>query len=461
MKVQASRFNFFIEDEGIKYLYNALTGNIIQILPEYEEIVKKLCTDRKNQIEPRNLSPDTQAMVGPLLERGFLVSEELNEIDLLKIRYRKSFAEKTFSLVIEPTLACNFKCVYCFEEEPLPHSMSNKEEEALIKFVERMFQQEIFHGLKVSWFGGEPLLSVPVIDRLSNAFKKIVEDFKIDSEISDGITYSAGLVTNGSLLTPEIFPKLLEWNIKNVQITIDGPPEIHNKNRPYKNGRGSFDTVFSNFLSFIKWKKENLHNIGITLRVNFYLEDRDKVATLLGDVPEMFRGDISVYFKHIFPKSSEWKANRRHSTCQSYDEISKSEVYLSKLALEMGYNVKRFSRFGVGYYCPSSTLYHFEIDPHLNVYKCNVAIGNRAPAGKINLDGSLSTDIIELSKWLSIDPFEDEVCRNCKFLPLCMGGCPHSRIIGGRGCLSDTRAFNEAIKLVIKSEKIKQGGQND
>jgi len=68
---------------------------------------------------------------------------------------------------------------------------------------------------------------------------------------------------------------------------------------------------------------------------------------------------------------------------------------------------------------------------------------------------------MELSKWLSIDPFEDEVCRNCKFLPLCMGGCPHSRIIGGRGCLSDTRAFNEAIKLVIKSEKIKQGGQND
>jgi len=149
-----------------------------------------------------------------LLQRGFLVSKELNEIDLLKIRYRKNFAERTFSLLIEPTLACNFKCVYCFEEEPLPHSMSNKEEEALIKFVERMFRQEIFHGLRVSWFGGEPLLSVPVIDRLSNAFKKIVEDFKINSEISEGITYSAGLVTNGSLLTPEIFPKLLNISIE-------------------------------------------------------------------------------------------------------------------------------------------------------------------------------------------------------------------------------------------------------
>jgi len=70
MKVQASRFNFLIEDEGIKYLYNALTGNIIQILPEYEEIVKKLCTDRKNQIEPQTLPPNTRSVVNSLLLQG-------------------------------------------------------------------------------------------------------------------------------------------------------------------------------------------------------------------------------------------------------------------------------------------------------------------------------------------------------------------------------------------------------
>ncbi len=48
MKIKSSLYNFLVDK---RYLYNALTGNVVQILPEYEEIVKKLCIDRKNPIE--------------------------------------------------------------------------------------------------------------------------------------------------------------------------------------------------------------------------------------------------------------------------------------------------------------------------------------------------------------------------------------------------------------------------
>ncbi len=39
-----------------------------------------------------------------------------------------------------------------------------------------------------------------------------------------------------------------------------------------------------------------------------------------------------------------------------------------------------------------------------------------------------------ISEYMLYDPTEDEECGRCKFMPICMGGCPHSRIENNQLC---------------------------
>lgn len=70
-------------------------------------------------------------------------------------------------------------------------------------------------------------------------------------------------------------------------------------------------------------------------------------------------------------------------------------------------------------------------DPEGYAYKCWEVIGNKEYAiGKINNEGRLM-DINEkiLNRQLfGADTLEDVVCSQCKYLPICNGGCPLQRI---------------------------------
>ncbi len=61
-----------------------------------------------------------------------------------------------------------------------------------------------------------------------------------DQLLEKGLSVESSLITNGTLLTEGIFNELMRYNLQSIQVTIDGPPEIHNKRRPMKGGGPSF-----------------------------------------------------------------------------------------------------------------------------------------------------------------------------------------------------------------------------
>lgn len=70
-------------------------------------------------------------------------------------------------------------------------------------------------------------------------------------------------------------------------------------------------------------------------------------------------------------------------------------------------------------------------DPEGYAYKCWEVIGNKEYAvGKLNSDGELQiiNDIMLNRQMYGADPLEDKICSNCKYLPICHGGCPVQRI---------------------------------
>ena len=99
-------------------------------------------------------------------------------------------------------------------------------------------------NIHISWYGGEPLLAKDAVWDLSKQFLKSCETF--------GAYYSATIITNGYLIDDETVENFLKYKIVKVQITIDGPPDIHNKRRKLKNdSKPTFDVILKNVKKFL------------------------------------------------------------------------------------------------------------------------------------------------------------------------------------------------------------------
>lgn len=81
-----------------------------------------------------------------------------DEISLLRYRnHQHIYADRDYSLFLNPTLECNFSCWYCYETHEKGY-MSEKMIEKIKKHIIYMIEKIHINSLTLSWFGGEPLL---------------------------------------------------------------------------------------------------------------------------------------------------------------------------------------------------------------------------------------------------------------------------------------------------------------
>lgn len=161
-----------------------------------------------------------------------------------KIPKHKSFIETGIlnkcTLIVSSS--CNLSCAYCYANKGKYDGLSgaNMSPSEIVFFFNKLFDNGIRQIDEVMFFGGEPLLNVQAIISTCELFKHQYEDKKI-SRIPN---YS--IITNLTLCSEAALKVIQENNIR-VTASIDGPKKIHDMQRCYSNGGGSFDDVFRNF----------------------------------------------------------------------------------------------------------------------------------------------------------------------------------------------------------------------
>jgi len=88
------------------------------------------------------------------------------------------------------------------------------------------------------WHGGEPLLMG------IQFYEKVVELQKRYKR--EGQTIENDLQTNGTLISQE-WVDFFKANDFHVGVSLDGPPEVHNANRVFRSGQGSFEQVMRGY----------------------------------------------------------------------------------------------------------------------------------------------------------------------------------------------------------------------
>jgi uncharacterized protein len=135
---------------------------------------------------------------------------------------------------------CNMHCIYCYGVGGEYAQRGRMSEEMAFRAVDWLIANSgSAERVNICFFGGEPLLNFSVMKQtVSYAREKAAEQSK---KITFWIT------TNGSLLSEEILSFLKEEDISPM-ISFDGLPEYQNRQRPFKDGRGSYDTIYANLL---------------------------------------------------------------------------------------------------------------------------------------------------------------------------------------------------------------------
>lgn len=251
------------------------------------------------------------------------------------------------------------------------------------------------------------------------------------------------LVTNGSLLTEEIVSGLLNYNCKFVQITLDGPEYIHNCRRVAKDGSGTFQKV----LHGITIMEEFCSQIHTYIRINVDKNNVDSIPMLLDTLKDLGISHSQVDFGITRDSTS---------ACSSYKSNCLPEEYLPDILNELWKysEANMFSKYPQPMrkwtYCGLFDEYSFTFSPLGELYKCWEMVGdNKHKMGYIKDDGTLTDVTFAYYDWLSIDPLKEPDCSDCKYLPICGGGC---RMLSYRQTGTYHAAGCEKVKGVIEKQ---------
>lgn len=270
--------------------------------------------------------------------------------------------------------------------------------EEVAERIERFIMNNIkkLNLLHITWFGGEPLLSLKWVERLNSRFANLCQE--------NGIEFKSHLVTNGFLLSPQIAQRLKKSFVQTVQITLDGPKEIHDKRRFLKNGKGTFDKIMENVCSSIKIFGK--FNFGI--RINIDHSNLEKTKYLLDLMEEKgLKDEILVDFGQLefFTTDASWGSEIK-SYCITSSEFAEILPILYKELRIRGFKFPRPQRPGISN-CVAEVLNAFVVGPNGELYKCWRETGNgNNVVGHITPDGTLSCNPT-LYRWLSFEPFDD------------------------------------------------------
>lgn len=148
------------------------------------------------------------------------------------MRESKSYLFSATSLhIFVVTNCCNMNCIYCQAQTGsiAPTGMMT---EAVAKRAVDIALSSPSKYLTFEFQGGEPLLNFPII--------KYIVEYANSKQGNKIIDYN--IVSNLTLLTDEIIEFIRMYQI-GVSTSLDGDTSLHNKNRPYPTGAGTFSDV--------------------------------------------------------------------------------------------------------------------------------------------------------------------------------------------------------------------------
>jgi uncharacterized protein len=446
--MQPSMFNVRVPLDAVAnrsdvFLMNTFSDAQVIVSNDVAALLDSLTADRAPQV----FTAIERDAIETLTEHGFIVDDRQSERQRLEGFFRDVREDGSqLRVTVLTTLQCNFACDYCIQGDHGDYNknaakMSMETAGRVADWCEARLDAVGPSTFAVTFFGGEPLLNLPVLyylaERLWHASQR------------RGVRMFINIITNGLLLTPEVVDRLQPFGLNGVKITLDGDRDAHDRMRPLRGGQGTFDKIIANI-------RRVAHKCRISIGGNFDESSVDSYPALLDFLREQeFADKLSkVNFKPVIrpPKATEGHRNTQTtqngsgskfialmpvsdsskplngacmtsagggtSICDNCNFVDEKTSFLREETMKRGFPTVDGVHMGP---CEIHRKHSHTISPDGSLYACPGFAGN-ATSSTGHIDGS--TDSLRA---LAAAQFERlaawRECDDCAFIPVCAGGC--------------------------------------
>ena len=242
----------------------------------------------------------------------FVVPEDTNDkeyADLVRwvLENKQKKPKNITGYTIFTTTDCNARCFYCFELGRARVPMSAEVAHKVAAYIAEHCGGE---KVSLSWFGGEPLFNRKAIDIICDGLRE------------RNVEFSSSMVSNGYLFDEAAVAKAASWNLKWVQITLDGTEAVYNKAKAYIYKQGSpYQVVLANIGRLLD------ASVRVSVRLNMDMHNAEDLLTLVEELAARFAGKkgLTVYAHHLF------KGNEPMAETHSQEEWDIREAAMIRL----------------------------------------------------------------------------------------------------------------------------------
>lgn len=357
-------------------------------------------------------------------------------------------------IILSVVQDCNLACKYCLANHGIffdkTGRMSFEVAKAAVDFLIRESREK--KSIRIIFLGGEPFLNFPLIKKIVIYAKKQAGKF------SKKVKFTTS--TNGTLLNNTMIDFLIK-NDFTMSVSIDGPPNVHDDNRIFKSGAGSYYRILpkvKQFLSIAPYKiiaaatltpshldfvniLEHLYNIGFKL-----IRFAPALPSAACEYQEhIFYGDNIAQYKTAFTNLIDHEIHYF---------IEKKEIRLLNLFdVLRDFHLKRRTAFACG-----MGRFFLGIASNGDLYPCNLFTGLKEyKMGNVFVEFDHNQQLKYVDKIIKIR----KQCNLCWARYICRGGClaldvlsNHKPEIRNEFCRSRLESFEVGIWAYTKMKEL-------
>lgn len=445
---------YLFDVESAKFFkIDAVVKDVLELWNLYPEsgLLRKLQKKYSNVMIKEGISE-----IRELEQQGFLFQGPREANSPLENAH---FKTRIVTFTLNFVSGCNLQCKYCWNDggkyvRKNEGKMSKETAKRAIDFlVEHSYESD---EITVDFYGGEPLLNFEVMK------------FTIDycNEIKDRVKrkFDYKITTNGTIMNEDIL-EFLKSRKLSIGVSLDGPKETHNFNRPYQNGQGSWNKIIANVMTVM-----DTHEIGLSIKATLAPRNLNKLEVFnfltnmgFSDVEVGFASERSKLFNEnngfaitdedVETIKKEYLRFAHFYLKELLEKDNATDVMMSNTISRVYYETPKFTPCGAG----SNNLC---VSGAGDLYPCMGFVGmEEYKLGDI-FSGLVIDKFNRFCGQVNRFVFQCEACMNCWSKYLCGGLCPANNVqYNGdlkrpyeRGC--DFQKFQNEITIWLISEML-------
>lgn len=424
--MKQSKYNCILQDNTGMVIYNAATDQLVALTPQLANIFNE------SKAAPEKIKAQHAELYDHLLQKGIFVCDDADETEAY-IRKREEYERSSgeYTITINPTLACNMSCWYCYESHKNMPAMSADVKQSVLLLIDKLLADNKLKKLNLSFFGGEPLLY----------FDKVVVDIinhaKMQCKAFDA-KLSIHFTTNAYLLTDNVL-KHLEGLDVSFQITLDGGKQVHDSVRKTKGGEPTYARIVEHIHQTLS------RGFSVGVRFNYTAKSIPSFIDVVKDfshLPQEQKQLVNFTFQRV------WQDNEGDAS-----QVEQQVEHIERAFEQAGLFVNNAKSYIVPY-CYADGVNTVVVNYNGDLFKCTARdFAPKSKEGTLAADGTLRWNE-RLRKRMSIRHGSD-TCLQCRIYPICHGGCSQMKLEAPDGISSCPKGYDDdKIKKIMEGRAL-------